>query len=313
MYTLWITTFTNIYKHELPSLPQLFGCWSSPYGTTTPGASWQPGMGRERTRSIVGTAPAMVISTGPLAPLAPLAPLVPHVVNWHVPGSNFLPRLQRSHLRKSEHAWPCRAPGVMYSTPTPTARPQAPRMRNLGFIVAALCVISGGLILVFVYFLAMSLPATPTTGTYPATPVATRNMLTASPTTPALSPTAVLSPTAGALPGQQYIDNPQMASLVNTTTAQPLQLTTTFKVNQKIYVSFNIHPNGKNGAVCLIWYLHNKKVTQFPFPVTASARAGYSYAIYGGTGPAYVEIYWASTTTCSDKILAQRVNFTVTH
>ena len=104
-----------------------------------------------------------------------------------------------------------------------------------------------------------------------------------------------------------------MASLVNTTTAQPLQLTTTFKVNQKIYVSFNIHPDSKNGAVCLIWYLNNKKVTQFPFSVTASARAGYSYAIYGGTGPAYVEIYWASTTTCSDKILAQRVDFTVTH
>ncbi|TME01970.1 MAG: hypothetical protein E6I80_20995 [Chloroflexi bacterium] len=82
MHTLWITTFTNIYKHELPSLPQLFGFWSSPHGTTTPGASWQPGMGRERTRSIVGTAPAMVISTGPL---------FPHVVNWHVPGSNFLP------------------------------------------------------------------------------------------------------------------------------------------------------------------------------------------------------------------------------
>jgi hypothetical protein len=186
-------------------------------------------------------------------------------------------------------------------------------MSNLGFIVAALCVISGGLILAFVYFLAMGLPATPTTGAYPPTPAATRNMLAASPTTPTLSPTSVPSPPAVAPPGQQYIDNSQMASFVNTTTAQPLQLTTTFKVNQKIYVTFNIHPNGKNGAVCLFWYLNKKNVTQFPFPVTASAKAGYSYAIYGGTGPAYVEIYWASTMTCSDKILAQHVNFTVTH
>jgi hypothetical protein len=250
---------------------------------------------------------------------SPQAPSHPSSPTWSTgtyQDQISFPPVAQSPTSKAEHAWPsARTPGVMYSTVStaPAARPQAPRMRNLGFIVAALCVISGGLILVFVYFLAMSLPATPTTGAYPATPVATKDILAASPTTPALSPTVVLSPTAGALPGQQYIDNPQMASLVNTTTAQPLQLTTTFNVNQKIYVSFNIHPNGKNGAVCLIWYLNNKKVTQFPFPVTASARAGYSYAIYGGTGPAYVEIYWASSTTCSDKILAQRVNFTVTH
>jgi hypothetical protein len=186
-------------------------------------------------------------------------------------------------------------------------------MSNLGFIVAALCVISGGLILIFVYFLALSLPANPATGAYPPTSATTRTALTASPTSPTLSPTAVLPPTAGTLPGQQYIDNSQMASLVNTVTAQPLQLTTTFKVNQKIYVTFNINPNGKNGAICLLWYLNNKIVTQFPFSVTTSAKAGYSYAIYGGTGPAYVDIYWASTTACSDKILAQHVNFTVTH
>ena len=213
-----------------------------------------------------------------------------------------------------EHSWQsARTPGVMYSTSAPAARPQAPRMSNLGFIVAALCVISGGLILIFVYFLAMSLPANPATGAYPPTSAATRTVLAASPTSPTLSPTAVLSPTAGTLPGQQYIDNSQMASLVNTVTAQPLQLTTTFKVNQKIYVTFNINPNSKNGAICLLWYLNNKIVTQFPFSVTTSAKAGYSYAIYGGTGPAYVDIYWASTTACSDKILAQHVIFTVTH
>jgi hypothetical protein len=220
------------------------------------------------------------------------------------------PLLQAEYVRQSV---PAPTPGVMYSTPAPGMRPQTPRMSNRGFIIAALCVISGGLILVFVYFTAMGLPAAPITGANTLTPVATKNIVTTTPTTPLLSPTTVPSPTAGALPGQSYIDSPQMASAVNTTTAQPLQLTTTFKINQKIYITFNIHPNGKNGAVCLIWYLNNKSITQFPFGVTASAKAGYSYAIYGGTGPAYVEIYWASTMSCSDKILAQHVTFSVTH
>jgi hypothetical protein len=71
-------------------------------------------------------------------------------------------------------------------------------------------------------------------------------------------------------------------------------------------------PHGKNGAVCLYWHLNNKNVTQFPFAVTPNATAGYSYAIYGSTGTAYVEIYWASTIACSDKLLAQHVNFKVT-
>ena len=227
----------------------------------------------------------------------------------------FTPAAQAPLLRAEQtpRSAPTPTPGVMYSTPVPAMRPQTPHMSNRGFIISALCVISGGLILVFVYFIAMGLPAAPTTGANPVTSVTTKNTVAATPTTPILTPTAVPSPTAGALLGNQFIDNTQMASTVNTTTAQPLLLTTTFKINQKIYVTFDIHPNGKNGAVCLYWYLNNKSVTQFPFGVTASAKAGYSYAIYGGTGPAYVDIYWASTISCSDKILAQHVSFTVTH
>jgi hypothetical protein len=204
-----------------------------------------------------------------------------------------------------------RTAGMMYSKPIPAMRTSTHRRSNVGFILAGLCVITGGLILVFVYFMASGLPSTSTTGASRGIPTASSTIL-ASPTTGIPSPTALPSPTMGAFPGQQYIDNPQMASMVNTNTAQPLQTTTTFKVNQRIYVTFNIHPNGKGGAVCLLWYLNRKIVTQFPFAVTASANAGYSYAIYGGAGGGYVEIYWASSTACSDKILAERVNFTVT-
>jgi hypothetical protein len=196
-------------------------------------------------------------------------------------------------------------------TPAPVMRPQARRAGNLGFIVAGLCVISGGLILIFVYFMAAGLPASSITSASTLA-TATTNMHVSSPTAAAPSPTVVVSPTAGIYPGQQYIDNPQVANQVDIKTAQPLQTATTFKVNQKIYVTFGIHPNGKNGAVCLYWYLNTTNVTFYAFAVTTSASAGYSYAVYGGTGPAYVEIYWASTVSCSDRTLAQHVNFTVT-
>lgn len=196
-----------------------------------------------------------------------------------------------------------------YSNPTPVMQAHTRGTSNASLIVAGLCVITGGLILAFVYFMALGLPAS-TTSAYTATPTTINTLPSA---TAAPSATVVPSTTVGAFPGQQYIDNAQMASLVNTNTAQPLQTGTSFKVNQRIYVTFNIHPNGKSGAVCLIWYLNSRIVTQFPFAVSTTANAGYSYAIYGGAGKAYVEIYWASSTICSDKILAQQVNFTVTH
>jgi hypothetical protein len=200
----------------------------------------------------------------------------------------------------------------MYSAPAPAVRPQPPRMSNVGFIVAGLCVIVGALILVFVYVMAQTLLFT-STGTITAstaTPFVTAHSMP-SPTASIPTPTVVTSPTIGTFPGQQYIDNPQMASAVNTNTAQPLQVTAMFQVNQRIYVTFDIHPNGNNGAVCLVWYLNDRIVTQFPFAVTASARAGYSYAVYGVSGTGYVEIYWAGSVACNDKLLAQHVNFTI--
>jgi hypothetical protein len=197
----------------------------------------------------------------------------------------------------------------IYSKLIPEKRVQTRQTSNAGFILAGLCVIMGGLILVFVYFMALGLPPINTTSASMGTPTVTRSAVASATTVP--SPTVLPSPSV--FPGQQYIDNAQLASMVNINTAQPLQTTTRFKVNQRIYVTFNIHPNGKSGAVCLLWYLNSRILTQYPFAVTAAANAGYSYAIYGAAGQGYVEIYWASSTTCSDKILAQHVNFTVTH
>jgi hypothetical protein len=83
-------------------------------------------------------------------------------------------------------------------------------------------------------------------------------------------------------------------------------------VNQKLYVIFDINSGGKSGVVCLIWYLNGKAAFNYPLPVGASTTSSYAYATYGATGPAYVELYWASSTSCTDEVLAQHVDFTVT-
>ncbi len=225
-----------------------------------------------------------------------------------------IPEYQRGVLQQYAPQPPQQGAQPGFSQPTrlplpPQARaPGNFRNPRLGFIVAGLCILAGALILVFVYVNATGSPGgnanNATTGISSPVPLPTK----------ALTPTATTAPTPTATiyPGQQYINNAQMASAINSTSLQPTQLTTTFKTNQKIYVTFQLHPNGHTGAVCLLWYLNGQQITQYSFPTGANSKPSYAYAIYGGTGAAYVEIYWASTTQCTDQILAQHVNFTVT-
>jgi predicted RNA-binding Zn-ribbon protein involved in translation (DUF1610 family) len=202
---------------------------------------------------------------------------------------------------------PVSQPGLSPGTPQQFTPPLNSRKTKLGFAVAGLCVLAGGLILAFVYLLAIGSPGSSSNNT------ATTNN-TANVSTPTTAPTtaATLSPTATAYPGQQYIDNAQMASAVDPNSLQPAQLATTFKTNQKIYVTFHLHPPGHSGAFCVLWYLNGKQIANFSLAVNANSKLSYAYSIYGGTGAAYVEIYWASTTLCSDQLLAQHVDFTVT-
>lgn len=210
-------------------------------------------------------------------------------------------------INNNSYTLPPHTPGIMY---TPTEQPRSPHSSNRGFFFAAFFVITGGIMLVLVYILGLGLPPTSATTVLVGPPKATSSILPAA-TAIAHKPTVLPTPTTNAFPAQQYITNPQMANAVNISTAQPLQTTTTFHVNQRIYVTFTLQPNGKSGAVCLYWFLNNHSVTQYPFAVPSTARAAYSFAIYGGKGAAFVEIYWASTISCSDRLLAQHVNFTV--
>lgn len=197
----------------------------------------------------------------------------------------------------------------------PPRRPQPPKTNNakLGFMVAGLCILLGALILVFVYFMAIGQPgqsdrpasgsasnSTPQTAAATSTPQADP------------SPTSAPSPTTTTLPGKQYIDNAQLASTIDPKSYKPLQVATTFKVGQTIYVTFNLHPSGQSGVVCVSWYLSNQQVTLYKFTDAGGTFPSYSSAIYGSSGQAYVEISWATSAQCTGGLLAQHVDFTVT-
>lgn len=201
-----------------------------------------------------------------------------------------------------------------WMSPSPSPRIPTRPLKNrrggrLGFTLAGLCVFSGALILVFVYIVAMGLPAS-STYTSTATPAAVHRVATRQPTV-VPSPTVAPSPTPS-FPGLQYISNGQMASNVDQNSARPLQLATTFRSGQPVYITFNLHPGGQSGAVCLLWYLNKKFSSHFEFSVGAINTTAYSYTYYHSIGPASVELYWASSTACTDKLLAQRLNFTIT-
>ena len=182
--------------------------------------------------------------------------------------------------------------------------PQNNRKTRIGFLVAGLCIVSGALLLVFVYFMAIGAgnnTSGNSSGVTQTVPSPTRGA----------SPTTAPSPTATTYPGSQYLSNAQTNS-TPPSGSQPGQPATTFKVNQQFYLSFNVHTGGQNGEVCLIWYLNGKQAFTSKFALGANTRFSYAYVIYGSSGPAYVELYWASNASCANQVLAQRVNFTIT-
>src|SRR5260370_1959219 len=114
-------------------------------------------------------------------------------------------------------------PGVLQRYPPQSPQAMAPRnFRNsrLWFSVAGLCILAAALILVFVYVSAIRSPGgTPTT-------TGTDSLMSLHPHTPTPTDTTAPSPTATIYPGQQYINNAQMASAINSSSLQPAQLTT---------------------------------------------------------------------------------------
>jgi hypothetical protein len=130
---------------------------------------------------------------------------------------------------------------------------------------------------------------------------------------PTVVPTKIVSPTP---PGHQYIDNVQLASKVDPGKALPLQVTTSFKVSQLMYVTFSVHPGGRSGTACLLWYMSSSTKPFSNYPLSVGLSSGtvqaYAYTPVVSPGSGYVELYWGHIPSCTDpdKELAQRVYFT---
>jgi hypothetical protein len=188
-------------------------------------------------------------------------------------------------------------------SPRQPAPRRPPRNSRVGFMVAGICVITGGILLVLVYVLATGQSGNAsTTGSTP----------TSATSSPAItpSPAGSPSPTATSYPGQQYINNGQMSS-VQPSASQPALPATTFKVHQTFYVVFNINSGGHAGVVCMMWYLNGKTAFNFAFTVGAHTSASYGQATFDVPGSGYVELYWASNKACTEQVLAQHVDFTI--
>ncbi len=186
---------------------------------------------------------------------------------------------------------------------------------NIGFGLAGLCTTVACLLLLFVYGIAQTLPST---SNRPSTRSASNTTAMAQHTPErVLSPTAI-APTASSMPtypGQQYIAHAQTAAAINFSTEQATLPASTFRVGQKIYVTFNVQPNGHTGAVCLLWFINATQFASYPFAInTITTTPAYSYAATNNVGTGYVEIYWENAPSCTDpnKILGSHVDFTVT-
>jgi hypothetical protein len=224
----------------------------------------------------------------------------------HSPG--YFPPPQTGHNWSGE----AYQPGYPPVPPPPIPSSNGFNITKFGFIIAGLCILIGSLILIFVYFSTTGLPGGSTGNSPASTSTSTSNTPRSTPTT-ASTATVIPTQTATTFPGQQYVNNARTSAAIDQNTLQPSQFTSTIKTGQNIYVTFQVHPKGHAGAVCIIWYLNSKLVTDFSLPVSATSKRSYAYAIYGRGGPAYVELYWASSTQCAGKVLAQHVNFTVTN
>jgi hypothetical protein len=207
---------------------------------------------------------------------------------------------------------PTRPEPLLARKPYSSAQSSAKRTR-MGFTIAGLCIIAGSLLLVFVYLIEQGvLPGGRTTTLSAIQPSSTARLdqtAIVTQTPPSSTPATTPTPT---LPGQDLLDTSVLSSSFNEQTGQILQQSTDFKVNQKIYVIFSLHPGGNSHLVCLDWYLNDLSVNKLAFQVNPAYNYKYySFAFMSTSGKGHVDISLASTTTCTDAILAQKLSFTV--
>ncbi len=117
-----------------------------------------------------------------------------------------------------------------------------------------------------------------------------------------------IDPTAASI-----ITNPQTATAVNTNTAKPTKLATTFKVGSDVYVTVDLKLGGKTGYAQAKWYngnslVHTSKVLNLNDPNYVHAYFGWNY---DSSGQGITEVYWCTQSDCSDGKLATVIGFNI--
>ena len=124
-----------------------------------------------------------------------------------------------------------------------------------------------------------------------------------------------IDPTAASI-----VTNIQMASAVDTVSAQPKTLTKSFKTYTPIYSTFDLNldnsgvSSGDPGYVEAKFYLGTTLVsTSDPLTIDDATIPGryFSAEYYRASTSGSVELYWCKQSTCSDEALAGIATFTV--
>ena len=109
------------------------------------------------------------------------------------------------------------------------------------------------------------------------------------------------------------VTNVQVASAVDSY-YHPTQVTNTVAVGQALYITFDLHLNGRTGYVQAKFYRDREFIDQTdvltvqPGVLNAAVYASFPEAIPNGTA----ELYWCQQADCSDRQLATVVHFAIT-
>ncbi len=194
---------------------------------------------------------------------------------------------------------------------------QGPQQKPKSKLPLILGIVGGVLLLLCIGACALIYAASknaPTTTTNTPTTTTTTNT-TPAPTTGTTPGSSTTGPSGQAIvpAAAAIITNAKMTSAVDSN-YQPTNPTTTFTLNQNIYVTFDLHLTQKGYAVAK-WYdgtdlIHTSKILSLQ---DTSYTVGYFGVQYlQPTSNGAVELYWCTQPDCSDGQLAAFLNFTVT-
>lgn len=192
-----------------------------------------------------------------------------------------------------------------------------PTRIKLGFTVAGICFAAGTLLLILVAVMTQGLPSSPTTAQmkHPANKSAAPHPSTNTPTMGTHTPVSIQhTPTPTTTTSTTiYIDNVHLASAVNTATGTPLTETGIFHVGQPVYITLTLHQPAYNGAVCLNWSINNSIVPYNTLIGNSGLVQTNAYFFFkpGSSGQGQVDVYWANSTACTNKVPIQHAVFTV--